>query len=59
MESDDPIVRDYRDALKSLQFVAAGKISLGVDDPAPGVGAPEYKAPDRVFDECTLKDFGR
>lgn len=32
MESDDPIVRDYRDALKLLQQVANGKLSLGVDD---------------------------
>lgn len=34
MESDDPIVRDYRDAQKLLQLVAQGKFSLGADDPS-------------------------
>lgn len=32
-DSNDPIVRDYRDALKLLQLVADGKFSLGADDP--------------------------
>lgn len=32
-ENDDPIVRDYRDAMKLLALVAAGKFSLGADDP--------------------------
>src|SRR5699024_2937530 len=29
LENDDPIVRDYRDALKALGLVADGKLSLG------------------------------
>lgn len=33
-ENDDPIVRDYRDALKLLQLTADGKFSLGANDPA-------------------------
>lgn len=32
LESNDPIVRDYRDALKLLQQVADGKLSLGAED---------------------------
>jgi phage gp36-like protein len=29
----DPIARDYRDAVRFLEQVAAGKFSLGLDDP--------------------------
>jgi phage gp36-like protein len=29
----DPVVRDYRDALKFLSLVADGKFSLGIEDP--------------------------
>ena len=38
----DPIVRDYRDALKFLQLTAEGKFSLGQDDrwPTPPAGSP-------------------
>lgn len=32
-EKTDPVVRDYRDALKFLQLVADGKFSLGLQDP--------------------------
>lgn len=32
-ESTDPIVRNYRDAMKMLEQVAQGKLSLGADDP--------------------------
>lgn len=58
-EATDPIVRDYRDALKFLQMVAEGKFSLGQDDPvAPaGGGSPEIAAPPRVFSRDALKDF--
>lgn len=58
-EATDPIVRDYRDALKFLQLVADGKFSLGPDDPvAPaGGGSPQVSAPPRVFSPDTLKDF--
>lgn len=38
-ERSDPVVRDYRDALKFLQLVADGKFSLGVEDPADDAGA--------------------
>lgn len=35
-EGTDPVVRDYRDALRQLEHVAAGKFSLGIDDPTTG-----------------------
>jgi phage gp36-like protein len=55
--------RDYRDALRALQQVADGKLSLGADDPlarpTPGsTGAgPEVCAPPRIFDRDTLADY--
>lgn|SRR3990167_2824556 len=58
-EQTDPIVRDYRDALKFLQLLAEGKFSLGPEDPLtpPSSGAPEISAPPRVFSHDTLRDF--
>lgn len=43
-ETNDPIVRDYRDALKFLEQIAAGKFSLGIEDPsAQGSGEGEVR----------------
>jgi phage gp36-like protein len=58
-ESSDPIVRDYRDALKFLQQVADGSFSLGLDDTvAPsGSGSPQVAAPPRVFGPGSLDGF--
>jgi len=58
-EQNDPIVRDYRDALALLKLVAEGKFSLGTDDPLtpPSSGAPEFSKPPRVFSGGTLRDF--
>lgn len=39
-EGTDPIVRDYKDAIRFLEQVAAGKFSLGAEDPSgAGVGS--------------------
>ena len=38
-ERSDPVVRDYRDAIKFLQQVAEGKFSLGIEDPTTGAAA--------------------
>ena len=37
--STDPVARDYRDAIRFLELVAAGKFSLGLDDPTAGAAA--------------------
>lgn len=56
------IERDYTNALKSLDLVADGKLSLGAGDtiapPTPaGGGGPLAVAPTRVFDRCSLADY--
>ena len=58
MESNDPIVRDYRDALKLLQQVADGKLSLGADDDlaSGSAGMPQVRpGSSRLRD--ALRDF--
>lgn len=60
LESNDPIVRDYRDALKLLQLTADGKFSLGADDAvATGASATDvrFDAPAPVFGRAQLKSF--
>lgn len=58
-EQTDPIVRDYRDAMKMLQLTAEGKFSLGTDDPLTPVasGAPKVSGPPRTYNYDTLQDF--
>lgn len=55
LESNDPIVRDYRDALKLLQQVADGKLSLGVDD-SMALGTAQAGRPCRLIRDA-LEDF--
>ena len=38
-ERTDPIVRDYRDAMRLLQQTADGKFHLGIDDPTTSDGS--------------------
>lgn len=59
-EATDPVVRDYKEALRFLQLTADGKFALGADDPLPppGAGMPQACAPERVFTGDTLRDFG-
>lgn len=58
-ERTDPIVRDYRDALKLLQLTSEGKFSLGAnDDTVTGsAGSPSWDSPARQFTRDSLEDF--
>lgn len=60
-DQQDPIVRDYREAVRFLQAVANGTFSLGPEDPLPpsanGV-PPQYEPGPRTFTRETLRDFG-
>ena len=57
-ERSDPIARDYRDALRQLQQVVDGKLSLGPEDPqAPKTEGVQISAAERVWDRNTLRDF--
>ena len=59
-DQQDPIVRDYKEALRFLQLVADGKFSLGPLDPLPpaGAGIAQVCAPERVFTQESLRDYG-
>ena len=58
-EKTDPVVRNYRDALKFLALVRDGQFSLGADDPLPpkSSGAPQFEAAERQFTMQTLRDY--
>jgi phage gp36-like protein len=60
-EESDPVVRDYRDAIRFLEQTRDGKFSLGANDPLPppSAGAPEFCAPPRVYTQETLRDYGQ
>lgn len=57
-DDKDPVLRDYRDALKLLQLTADGKFSLGFDDPvkASGADAPSFIKGKSVFRD-NLEDY--
>ncbi|ASK91054.1 DUF1320 domain-containing protein [Xanthomonas campestris pv. trichodesmae] len=59
-EATDPVVRDYKEALKFLALARDGQFSLGAGDPLdpPSNGAPQICAPPREFSMRTLRDFG-
>lgn len=57
---DDHITRDYRDALKALQQVAAGKLSLGASDPtagAAGGGDVAFEPGETVFGRDQMRHY--
>lgn len=60
-ESKDPVARDYRDALKMLQLMAQGKLSLGVDDPEAarntGMTDVRFAGAQPVFGRDQLRGF--
>ncbi|OKP27620.1 gp436 family protein [Serratia fonticola] len=59
-ERTDPVIRDYRDALKFLQRVADADYSLGIDDKLPVAGgSPQVTGPGRTFDMDSLRTFGK
>lgn len=59
-EDNDPIVRAYRDALKFLEMIAAGKFSLGGNDPIasnPDVADVRFESSPSVFNRDQLRAF--
>lgn len=58
-EQTDPVVRDYKQAIRFLELTRDGKFSLGASDPlAPASsGSPAVSGPERVFTHETLRDF--
>lgn len=58
LESSDPIVRDYRDALRLLQQTADGKFSLGAGDAVANNGTDvRFAFAPQVFGRAQLKSF--
>lgn len=57
------IERDYREALKTLDLIAAGKLGLGAGDviasplPSDAGSGPLAVAPGRLFDRASLADY--
>ncbi len=57
-EAKDPVVRDYRDAMKMLGLLAQGKFSLGAADPAADPNSSAASSTDVRFSGDT-NVFGR
>lgn len=59
-EDSDPIVRNYRDALKFLALVAKGEFSLGAEDPItsnPNQLDVRFESAPSVFDRTSRRVF--
>jgi len=59
-ESTDPILRNYKDALKMLQQVVDGKLSLGAQDPIvenPSSIDVHFESDPKVFSRNELSRF--
>jgi phage gp36-like protein len=57
-ESNDPIYRNYKDAIRSLEKVAAGTLSLGDGDDqnTAGIGEPEFTCGMSTFRDA-MRDY--
>lgn len=59
-EDNDPIVRNYKDALKFLGLVAEGKFSLGAEDPItsnPNQLDVRFESAPSVFDRTSRRVY--
>lgn len=60
-ERSDPVVRDYKDALRMLELLAAGKVTLGADDPGQAAVAHgtdvRFAGAPTVFGRHQLRSF--
>lgn len=59
-EDNDPIVRNYKDALKFLGLVAEGKFSLGAEDPItsnPNQLDVRFESAPAVFDRSSRRAY--
>lgn len=59
LETNDPIVRDYRDAIKFLTAVASGALSLGAEDPALATAPTDvqFQSDPTVFGRHETRSF--
>lgn len=57
LETNDPIVRDYRDAVKFLTAIANGQLSLGADDPGLGDSDVKFHSDPAVFGRRETRSF--
>lgn len=60
-ERTDPVVRDYKDAMKMLELASQGKFSLGADDPGQAAVAAgtdvRFAGAQTVFGRDQLRAF--
>lgn len=59
-EDSDPVVRAYKDALKFLELIAAGKFKLGAEDPIandPNSVDVRFESSPNVFSRDQLRRF--
>ncbi len=55
-QATEEVSKRYKDQIKFLERVASGTVQLGAK-PGDGAGAPEVRAPERVFTRDELRDF--
>jgi len=56
-ETTGRVERDYRNAIRDLNALANGDLSLGPEDPLARRGGPAFCAPERQFTQDTLRDY--